>query len=210
MLSSTKVFQSPFVAAGCSMNALSSQIPVRWASFKIDHMKFMFLIIAFILTNYCFAQSDISKTTFIKSNYRLEYPSTWRLDTSRISGTELFVFSPLENDNDKFRENVNVIIQNLSGQNIDLEKYKQITDDQLKRMANDCQVFESVITKTNKNEYYTATYTMTQGKFRLKITSLCYIKNDKAYLITFTSELDKYDQYKKVGNDILQSFVLTK
>jgi hypothetical protein len=125
-------------------------------------------------------------------------------------GTELFVFSPLENETDKFSENVNIIIQNLSGQNINLEKYKQITERQLFDLANDCKVFESSIVKKNKKEYFKTTYAMTQGKFRLKITSICFIENEKAYLATFSSEFDKHEQYKNVGEKILNSFCLTR
>jgi len=47
---------------------------------------------------------------------------------------------------------------------------------------------------------------MTQSSFRLKIASLCFINNKKAYLATFSSKIDKYDSYQKVANDILSSF----
>src|SRR6187397_2716847 len=118
-------------------------------------------------------------------------------------GTEFFVFSPLENETDKFSENVNGLIQDLSGQIIDLEKYKQITEKQLADMATDGKVFESSIIKADGKEYFKIIYAMTQGKFRLKITTVCFIKNDKAYLATFSAELDKYEQYKKTGEEIL-------
>jgi hypothetical protein len=100
------------------------------------------------------------------------------------------------------------LIQNLVGQNIDLVKYKKITDGQITEMAIDGKVFELVILKSDKGEYYKITYAMTQGKFRLKITSFCYIKNDRAYLVTFTSDFGKYDQYKNTGENILNSFAL--
>jgi len=127
-----------------------------------------------------------------------------------MMGTEFFVFSPLENDTDKFRENVGLLIQNLAGQNIGLEQYKKITDGQITEMATDGKIFESLVLKSDKGEYYKVTYAMTQGKFRLKITSFCYIKKDKAYLVTFTSAFDQYDQYKKTGVEILNSFSLTE
>ncbi|MBK7681894.1 MAG: hypothetical protein IPJ26_05200 [Bacteroidetes bacterium] len=38
-------------------------------------------------------------------------------------GTSFIIFSPLENDEDKFKENVNLLMQDLTGQNIDLDKY---------------------------------------------------------------------------------------
>jgi serine/threonine-protein kinase len=125
-------------------------------------------------------------------------------------GTEFIIFSPSENENDKFSENVNGLIQNLRGQDIDLGKYKEITDKQLTEMVTDCKVFESSIIKDGNKEYFRTIYSMTQGKLKLKITSICFIKNEKAYLLTFSAEFDKYEQYKKVGDEILSSFSLTK
>jgi hypothetical protein len=125
-------------------------------------------------------------------------------------GTELYLFSPLEDETDKFRENVNVTIQNLVGQNINLDKYKQITENQLNTMVTDCKVFESTILKSSEKDLYKVVYAMTQGKFRLKITSFCYIKNEKAYLTTFSSELSKYEQFRDVAEKILNSFLITE
>lgn len=173
-------------------------------------MRLTLTFILFFLTHFCFAQTDTTKTIFAKDNYKVQYPKSWRLDTSKLMGTEFFVFAPLENQADNFSENVNGIIQDLGGQNIDLEKYKQITDNQINQFATDPKVFESTIIKTNNNEYFRIVYAMTQGKARLKITTICFIKNDKAYLITFTTGFDKYELSKKVGEEILSSFCLTK
>jgi len=171
------------------------------------------LVLAFItVTNCCFSQADptIQLVSFSKDNYQLQYPNSWRLDTSGNLGPALFVFSPLENETDQFRENLNVLVQDLTGQNIDLEKYKQITDKQVTDLATDGKIFESTILKSDKGEFFKITYAMTQGQFRIKITSICFIRNDKAYLATFSSELNKYDSYKNIGEQILSSFSLTK
>ena len=175
-------------------------------------MKLTLFLTFITLTSCCFSQADTANQmiVFAKDNYKLQYPKSWRLDTSRKLGPELFVFSPLEDETDKFSENVNVLIQDLTGQNIDLEKYKQITDKQVTNLATDSKIFESSILKKDKGVFFRIIYSMTQGKFRIKITSLCFISNDKAYLATFSSELDKYDKYKKVGEQILSSFSLTK
>ena len=175
-------------------------------------MKLTLFLILIILTNCCYSQADTANQmiSFEKDNYKLQYPKSWRLDTLTKLGPELFVFSPLEDESDKFSENVNISIQNLRGQNIDLAQYKQITDKQVEELATEGKIFESSIVKTNKGEIFRITYGMTQGKFRLKITTICFIRDDKAYLATFSSELDKYDNYKKVGEQILSSFSLTK
>jgi len=173
-------------------------------------MKLISITTLLFLTSFCFAQTETTKSSFSKDNYKIEYPKSWRLDTSRLIGTEFFLFAPLENQTDKFSENVSLIIQDLAGQNINLENYKTITDKQLTDFATDPTIFESVIKTINDKEYFRIVYVMTQGKSRLKITSICFIKNDKAYLITFTTELEKYEMYKKIGEEILNSFYLTK
>jgi len=175
-------------------------------------MKLAFLLGFTTLATCCFSQADTTNRMldFAKGDYKLKYPETWRIDTSGNLGPALFVFSPLENETDKFSENVNVLIQNLEGQNIDLGKYKQITDKQLTDLATDSKIYESSISKTDKGEFFRITYAMTQGTFRIKITSICFIRNDKAYLATFSSEFDKYDNYKKIGEEILSSFSLTR
>jgi hypothetical protein len=172
-------------------------------------MKLTLILIFITFSFYCCSQSNKAETVISKDNFTIEYPKPWRLDTSKIMGTEFIAFSPLEDSADKFSENVNVIIQNLSGQNIDLEKYKQITEQQITTIMTDGKVFESSIVKTNKNNYFKIVYAMTQNERRLKFISVCFIKDDKAYLATFTCELDKYDSYKKIGEEILNSFSLT-
>ena len=173
-------------------------------------MKLFSTTIFLLLTSFCFAQTDTSKSIHFKDNYKVEFPKSWKLDTSRVMGTAFFIFAPLENQADNFRENINVIIQDLAGQNINLENYKTITDKQISDYASEPTIFESEIKKGLNKEYFRIVYAMIQGKLRLKITSVCFIKDDKAYLITFTTDFEKYDLYKKTGEEILSSFHLTK
>ncbi|HZV68597.1 MAG TPA: hypothetical protein VFG10_03605 [Saprospiraceae bacterium] len=148
--------------------------------------------------------------SYRNKDFKLEYPASWTLDTSKAWGAELILFSPMESEADQFNENVNVVIQDLTGQNIDLEKYKQITDQQINTLATDGKILESSIVKTDAKEAFRITYTMTQGTFSLKITSECQIHNDQAYLITFTTEAGQYELYKVTGEQILASFALIK
>ncbi|TAE11185.1 MAG: hypothetical protein EAZ95_13895 [Bacteroidetes bacterium] len=173
-------------------------------------MRFLLAFTLFFGAHFCFAQADETKIFFSKDNFKIQYPQHWRLDTSKMMGTEFFVFSPSENESDKFVENVNLMIQDLSGQGIDLEKYKQITDTQIVGATPDYEVFESSIIKIKNKKCFKITYAMNQGELRLRMTSICFIKNEKAYLLTFGSEFNKYDAYKKIGEEILDSFSFTK
>lgn len=169
-------------------------------------MKVSFVSILFLFIHLSYSQPSNENIIFSKANYKIEYPQNWRLDTSRIMGAEFFIFSPLESQTDKFRENINLLIQDLTGQNIDLVKYKQITERQISEMTVNPKLFESSLIKNKTSDYFKTTYAMTQNNFRLKITSICFIKDEKAYLLTFTSEYDKYDKYEKNCKEILSSF----
>ena len=139
-------------------------------------------------------------------HFIIRYPASWQTDDSKKLGAELFLFSPLETDNDKFRENVNILIQDLKGQGIDLAKYKEITDKQLADFGTNGKLYESVIDNTGNIPVYRISYMMVQQGFRLRIISKCFIKNQKAYLVTFTSEFEKFDKYESEAKQIIETF----
>jgi hypothetical protein len=175
-------------------------------------MKLILLIALSFSGHLCIAQEIISDPTveYSKKDFKIRFPTSWKIDTSGTMGSEIFGFSPLESQTDRFRENVNVLVQNLSGQNIDLDKYKQITDMQIAKLFTDGKVIESVVVNSDKKDFYKVAYEFTQESIRLKIRSICYIQREKAYLVTFTSELTKDEQYQQVGEALINSFSLQK
>jgi serine/threonine-protein kinase len=175
-------------------------------------MKIKIFAILLLLSLHVSAQSEQKSVlvNYAGPDFKLQYPSEWRLDTSRLMGTELFLFSPKEGDTDAFLENVSLIIQDLKGQNVGLEQYKQITDQQLSKYLPAGNVIESAVVQAGETSYYKTRYTMPQGKLTVKIYSICLIRNEKAYLLTFSGELDSYTKYQKVGEGILHSFVWTR
>ncbi|MBC8172388.1 MAG: hypothetical protein H7X71_00660, partial [Chitinophagales bacterium] len=61
-------------------------------------------------------ESDINRTetidgwkTLKEKNYSIQYPSTWELDQSGQMGTSFILFSSLEEKEDQFMENINLI-----------------------------------------------------------------------------------------------------
>jgi hypothetical protein len=176
-------------------------------------MKQLFTPIFIFSTLFGFSQSDspTQLKNFAQNGYKLQYPSSWTIDTSKRMGPDFFIFSPRENDTDRFQENVNLLVQDLTGQNIDLDKYAKISEGQIKELAMEGTIYESKkITKPDKSEYYKMVYGMTQGVFKLKIEQYYFIKNDKAFIMTFTAELNKFDSFLSAGEQILNSFVLTR
>ena len=94
--------------------------------------------------------------------------------------------------------------------NIDLDKFTQISIDQIKTQAVKGKLIESKRMKNKTREYQKVIYTSDQNGFHLKYEQLYYVKNNKAYFLTLTCEQTKFDAYKAEGEKILNSFKLIK
>jgi hypothetical protein len=158
-----------------------------------------------LVSTYCHAQLDKSYSC---PEYSVSYPKNWRLDTSRQAAPTIFFFSPLENSQDKFSENVNIMIQNLAGKHIDLSAYQGISENQVSTLGVNGKMIKSKIEKTAQGDRYYMEYQMTMNGNELRVKSICYIKKDIAYLATFTSKTDSFEKYNKTGTEILESFRL--
>src|SRR5258705_2787583 len=100
----------------------------------------------------CFSQKGFSQkwVKITKKDYTIQSPADWTIDSSKQMGTDLVLFSMLENGTDKFRENVNVHIQDITGTNIDLSKYTAISEGRIKAMSPDSRIEESKTLNTGK------------------------------------------------------------
>lgn len=145
-----------------------------------------------------------------KVEYSFSYPSGWSLDTSGLMNSSFFILSPLSSSNDTFRENINLIIQDLKGLNIDLDMYTSITLKQLKTLITDYSIDQStrITSDTLNGSYHKITYTSTQGVYNLKLQQRWWVKNGKAYVLTFTCEEDQYDKFVIKADQAMDSFLI--
>jgi hypothetical protein len=167
------------------------------------------LSITFILASvvgYSQTSSTSDWQTYTKGDYKIQYPGSWTLDTTQKLGVEFLLFAPKDSDSDQFHENINFIIQDLTGMNLDLDKYTKISLEQLNKLATNCKIYESSTITTVNGSCQKLVFTATQGKFKLEFEQLYFIKNDKAYVLTLTTEQDKFEAYKINGEKIFNSF----
>ncbi len=145
---------------------------------------------------------------FDQSGYSIQYPTSWELKQSREQGPSFFLFSPLESDKDRFKENINLIEQDLTGLNINLDKYTEISEEQIKNLVTNVAVIESKRVKTNQMEYHKIIYSGDQGTFHLQFEQFYWVINNRAFVLTLTCEKDKFEAFKETGEKILNSFRL--
>ena len=148
--------------------------------------------------------------TIKKDGYSIDYPKDWELNESGQMGTSFILFSPLTSQNDQFRENVNLLVQDLTGYNLDLDGYVEISEGQIKTMITDGKIIESKRVTNQTLDYQKIIYTGKQGNFNLKFEQYYWVVGDKAFVLTLTCEETQFDDYKLTGENILNSFILNK
>lgn len=152
------------------------------------------------------ANSNTQWKTLSNNQYAIQYPANWELNQSGQMGSSFILFSPLESAQDSFKENINLIIQDLAGYNVDLNQYTQISEEQIKTMLQNASILESKRLKNTNGEYQKMVYTATQNNYRLKFLQYYWVAKQKAYILTFTAEQNKYDTYLNTAEKIFNSF----
>ena len=109
---------------------------------------------------------------------------------------------------DPFRENVNLLIQNLAGYNVTLDQFVDVTKEQIKTMITNSNLVESKRHSENGKTFHKIIYTGDQGVMKFKFQQYYWIQNEKAYILTFTCEAGQFDVYRETGEKIMNSFRL--
>ena len=174
-------------------------------------MKYIIAIISLSISIWGYGQTARSKDTLNfqtidRGSYSIQYPRAWMIDTSRQYGSDLFLLSPNESEMDKFKENVNVMVQHLKGLNFDLDKFVQVSENQVKTYVTNGKVLESKRINQKGLEFHKLIYSGTQGAFSLKTEQYYFIKGEKAFVVTFVSEENQFAKYIVIAEKMLGSF----
>ncbi len=185
---------------------------------KYNIMNRFILVLIFTMSiAYTSIGQDINKSklaekvnwkSFVSKKCSIKYPSEWTLDDSGLMGSHLFLFSPLDSINDDFRENVNIMIQDISAYKLTLEDYAKISEEQILKLATNSEIIESEKVKINNEEFHKLIYKADQGIYHLKFEQYYWIKNNEAFVITLTCKESEFEEYKQLGEEILNSFKL--
>lgn len=160
-------------------------------------------------SNSSFGNSSLDdNNSFVLSDdlYQIRYPKTWYIDTSGQMGTDFFMFSRLTNVNDNFKENINLLVQQLEDENVNLEQYVSISQKEIESKIEDGYILSNEKKQSSNGEFQKVIYTGTQGNYKLKFEQNYWVINGKAFILTFTSEVHQYKFFQKVAESIMSSF----
>ena len=88
------------------------------------------------------------------------------------------------------------------------ENLQKISEGQIKTMITDGNLIKSKRLSDKKKEFQRVIYTGKQGQFDLKWQQFYWVENEQAYVLTLTCEIDQYDNYVSVGEEIMKTFMI--
>ncbi|MBI4170245.1 MAG: DcrB-related protein [Candidatus Aenigmarchaeota archaeon] len=136
---------------------------------------------------------------------QMQYPASWTVNENAEGIVVAFV-SPLEDKNDIFRDSVNVVMNDLSEQKLTMEDYTEFALQQLARTFPDALITEANDITLDGNPARKIVYTF-QGQYgKLQVMQAWTIKDDLAYVITYTAQEEKFSAYRGTAEKMAASF----
>ena len=138
--------------------------------------------------------------------FSITYPAAWSLQEN-TGGAAVIFFSPKANDLDFFQENVNVVVQDISGNPMTLKAYSELAIKQMQLVFEDnFVVLESAPAVVDLQSAYRLVFLGKGPGTELKYMSVWLIKDLTAYQITYTALASQYDLYVGKMKRMVSSF----
>lgn len=142
-----------------------------------------------------------------RAGYSIKFPSSWDIKTG-IMGTDVIALTPLEDVDDPFRENVNVIFTDLELP-ITREEYYSHNLKALQALLTDFHLEAMDRVDVDGEEAQRFIYTHRIGEIEAKVMQYLLLVNQRAYVITFTTDPDRFDDFSQVFNQVMETFDFT-
>lgn len=145
---------------------------------------------------------------FDHSDYTIELPKNWSLDESGTMGTHFTCLSQVTSESDDFRENLNVVSENLKGADISINEYTDISLGNISKVLTDFNLISKKKTIIGEKSAYVIKYQGTSGVYHLVFEQYLIIHNDWAYIITYTGEENEFSRFHPIASKAAESFRL--
>jgi hypothetical protein len=165
--------------------------------------------LAFVLVPAACGDGDPGTHTRFTSDqypFSVSYPTEWRVERDTF-GTIVIFLSPLLDTDDTFAENVNVVVEDLRGEELSLTEYMALTMDVLEDVIVDFHVLAEGPDTLGDEPAHFIEYTGTEPSVGVSLTwrQTITIHGAHAYVITYTGERD-YSEFRDAALLIFDSW----
>ena len=153
-------------------------------------------------------KDSIRWASFADSEFSIRYPDDWEFDGSGFMGTRFMIFSPVTEGSDLFRENINLMSEELSGYPLSLDHFIELSVVQVKQMFTNTEILINEKQGQDDGAYHKLVYKGRSGVYNLVFHQHIWMIDQEAFVLTLTCEEEQYDSYRSIGEEILRSFEL--
>jgi len=141
-------------------------------------------------------------------HFSINYPAGWEFKLPRTK-TRFFVTSPIEDNNDQFRENINCIVREIEQKGLTISSAAETIKKNLADQMSDFKMIRSEYINWNNSETLELEYTCTRksGEYNYNIHMLqrMAVINDTLFTLSYTSEDRSYNKYIATIKKIMES-----
>ena len=166
-------------------------------------------IIAIGITSWIFFNHyRFNQYTNDQHNFSIKYPASWTLGEN-INNAAVIFYSPQETELDIFRENVNIVVQDISKNPLSLKRYSKTAIRQMEAVfSNNMMILESEPMFFAGQEGYKFVFTGKTPETELQYMSVWTITGLTAYQVTYTALASQYDRHLPKVKRMIRSFHL--
>ncbi len=149
---------------------------------------------------------ELKKYSDPQGRFTISYPADWKFD-DKSEGAVIKITSPSENDNDKFYQNINLQIEQLSS-GMTIEEYVKTNMDGVKDIVKGYREVSSMFFNRNGAKAYQVVYKGKYGEmtYEIQVKQLFVVANSKGYVLTYVNKEDERDAFETTSNKIFNSF----
>lgn len=143
-----------------------------------------------------------------EGDYSIQIPDHWELMTNQM-GTDLIALAPLLDAQDLFRENLNIISAKFEFP-MSKEEYYALNMKSLNDLLTDFDLENSQDIQLGGVDAREITFTHRIGVVNVRVTQYLILVNQKAIVISFTSDTIEYPKMKDQFAQIASTFKMEK
>jgi len=143
---------------------------------------------------------------YSQDKFEIKFPIDWVIDTSGVMGSKFLLFNNSALQSEGFRDNINLIVQDLSAYDVELDQYVEISENQITTMLTDGEIISSERKSSGGIEYQQVRFSGRQGIFKLTFEQRYYIVDKIAFVLTFTCKTQDFDAVIQTSQRVMDAF----
>ena len=155
------------------------------------------------------AASTAGYLTYSDATYgfRIQYPPDWSEQAGTAGSVVAFLSQP-QGPSDDFRDNVNVLVQDLPDPSTSLQQYTDLSIRQGPDVIDGFKLLSSGPSVLASRSAERVTYLGRPGGRDLKFEAVWLVEKGRAYVVTYTATPDTFDSLEPMAEAIIESFRL--